>query len=42
VDTTKLLSDATKNLRLDVNIASSEARLTDAVEEAPNLKTLLM
>jgi hypothetical protein len=41
-DTIKLLSDATKNLRLDVNIASSEARLTDAVEEAPNLKTQLM
>jgi hypothetical protein len=41
-DTTKLLSDATNHPKLDVNIASSEARLTDAVEEALNLKTQLM
>ena len=41
-DTTKKLSDATNHLKLDVNIASSEARLTDAVEEAPNLKIQLM
>ena len=40
--TTKKLTDATKNLKLAVNIASLEARLTDAVEEVPNLKTLLM
>ena len=42
VDTTKKPTDATKNQALDVNIASEEARLTDAVEEAPNLKTQRM
>jgi hypothetical protein len=42
VDTTKKLTDATNHPKLDVNIASLEARLTDAVEEAPNLKTQLM
>ncbi len=41
-DTTKKLTDVTNHPKLDVNIASSEVRLTDAVEEAPNLKTLLM
>ena len=42
VDMTKKPTDATKNQLLDVNIASKEARLTDAVEEVPNLKTLKM
>ena len=42
VDTIKKPSDVTKNQALDVNTASEEARLTDAVEEAPNLKTQRM
>ena len=42
VDTTKKPTDATKNQALDVNIASEEARLTDAVEEAPSLRAQQM
>jgi len=42
VDMINPLTDATKNQALDVNIASEEAKPTDAVEEAPNLKTQRM